>query len=130
MDYRVEYIEKPDHLVAVLSGIRTPATLVAAAAAVASYCTERSINEVLIDVRQMRGELNTLETYDVAGRSIPDQPGIREIGRGAILDHPTNLDRIRFFETVAVNRGLTVKVFDDEDLAVAWLRQGAPNRPG
>lgn len=127
MDYQVEFIEKPDHLVAVLSGVRTPVTLVEAAAAVAGHCVVTGSTQVLIDVRMMRGELNTLETYDVAGRSIPQQPGVRELGRAAILDHTRNLGRVRFFETVAINRGLTLKVFDDEELAVAWLRQGARN---
>jgi len=69
----------------------------------------------------MSGELDTIETYEVAGQELPSQPNARRLIRSAILDHSENLERIRFFETVAINRGLTVKVFDDEETAVRWL---------
>ena len=59
-----------------------------------------------------------------ASQSIPNQNNIRQLVRSAILDNTENIERIRFFETVAINRGLNAKIFDDEDLAVEWLKAG------
>ncbi|HSL16510.1 MAG TPA: hypothetical protein VLB51_01225 [Methylomirabilota bacterium] len=122
MDFQVRVEARDGYVEATLMGVRTPATLMAAAEQVTGVCNELKIFKVLIDVRKMRGKLDTLETFDVAGHKIPQRPGMRLITKSAILDLPPNMDRIRFFETVAVNRGLNVRVFDDEAAAVEWLQ--------
>ena len=121
MDYRLDFTERDGRIVATLGGVRTPETLIAAAAEIAGHCREHGIKYVLIDVRPMQGGLDTLETFEVAGQAIPSQGDARQLVRSAILDHSENLERIRFFETVALNRGLMIKVFDDEADAVRWL---------
>lgn len=127
MDYEFEMLEEDGYVVAALGGIRTPETLITVAARTTAFCNERQIKRVLIDIRRMSGGLDTLETYEVAGHEIPRQESVRRALRAAILDRPENIERIRFFETVAVNRGLNVKVFADEDLAVEWLLTDAGN---
>ena len=121
MNYELKMIEKVGFAAAVLGGVRTPDTLLAAAAQATAFCDERNISRVLIDLRSMSGGLDTLETYDVAGRELPRQEAVRRVLKSAILDRPENIERIRFFETVAVNRGLNVRVFADEETAVEWL---------
>ncbi len=121
MNYELKMIEKDGFAAAVLEGVRTPDTLLAAAAQATAFCDERNISRVLIDLRSMSGGLDTLETYDVAGRELPRQKAVRRVLKSAILDRPENIERIRFFETVAVNRGLNVKVFADEKKAIQWL---------
>lgn len=113
-----------DFLVAALGGVRTPETLMAAAAQTTAHCREHGYSRVVIDLREMSGGLDTLETFEVAGHAIPTQTGARDLVRSAILDLTENIERIRFFETVAVNRGFNVKVFDDEEKAVEWLLRG------
>lgn len=41
--------------------------------------------------------------------------------RRALVVLPRDLDKYQFFETAAVNRAHTVKVFLDEDAALQWL---------
>jgi hypothetical protein len=122
MDFQVRVEARDGYVEATLTGVRTPATLMAAAEQVTGFCNELKIFKILIDVRQMRGKLDTLETFEIAGHRMPQRPGTRLITKSAILDLPPNMDRIRFFETVAVNRGLNVRVFDDEAAAVEWLQ--------
>ena len=121
MELQVKVEARDGYVEATLTGVRTPATLMAAAERVTEACNKLKIFKVLIDVRKMRGRLDTLETFDVAGHRIPQRPETRLITKSAIVDLPPNMDRIRFFETVAVNRGLNVRVFDDEAAAVGWL---------
>lgn len=129
MDYELAIDQDPGFVTARLSGVRSPEALLQAAAEVTTSCRERGIFRVLIDVRTMTGKLDTLETFDVAGRGIPNQTEARRLVRSAILDRSENIERIRFFETVAVNRGLTVKVFDDEAEAVRWLQEDQGEQP-
>jgi hypothetical protein len=121
MKIELEVLEKDGFVAAVLGGVRTPETLMEAASRVTAFCRARGIARVLIDLRPMSGGLDTLETYEVAGHELPKQRNVRRFLRSAILDHPENIERIRFFETVAVNRGLNVRVFADEENAVEWL---------
>lgn len=121
MTYELEFAENDDYAVAILSGVRTPETLIAAASKTTAFCRDRGFSRVLIDLRKMSGGLDTLQTFEVAGHGIPSQKHVRKLVRSAILDHPENLDRIRFFETVAINRGFNVRVFSDEARAIAWL---------
>jgi hypothetical protein len=130
MDYELEIDRDAGFVTARLAGVRRPDSLIEAAAEITADCRDRGIFRVLIDVREMTGQLDTLETFDVAGRGIPNRTEARRLIRSAILDRTENIQRIRFFETVAVNRGLTVKVFDDETDAVRWLLEdlNAPPR--
>ena len=121
MDYQLDIIENDEYVTAKLSGVRRPTSLLEAAVKTTAYCKQNGIHHLLIDIRGMSGGLDTIETYEVAGQGLPSQPNARRLIRSAILDHSENLERIRFFETVAINRGLTVKVFDDEETAVRWL---------
>jgi hypothetical protein len=45
-----------------------------------------------------------------------------------VLEVPV-LDPMRFGETVAVNRGMTVKTFDNPDDALGWLGIAPANNP-
>jgi hypothetical protein len=130
MDYELEIDQGAGFVTARLSGVRRPDSLLTAAAEITTSCRERGVFRLLIDVRTMTGKLDTLETFDVAGRGIPNRTEARRLVRSAILDRTENIERIRFFETVAVNRGLRVKVFDDEAEAVRWLQedQDGPQR--
>ncbi|MEE4272277.1 MAG: hypothetical protein V2I67_11415 [Thermoanaerobaculales bacterium] len=109
------------HVVATFSGTRTPEALLEVATATIGHCREHEMSLVLLDLRPSSGGLDTIETYEIAGHSLPRQDGARQLARLAILDRPENLERIRFFETVAVNRGLAVRSFGDEEHALRWL---------
>lgn len=104
-----------------LGGVRTPEALMEAGTAIISYCLEHSLSRLLIDVRAASGSLDTLEIYEVAGHGIASRENARQVVRSAILDRTENLERVRFFETVAMNRGINVRVFDDRTEAESWL---------
>jgi hypothetical protein len=47
-----------------------------------------------------------------------------------IVCNPKQIADARFFEDVAVNRGLTVRVFTERDAATDWLKQSLPVSAG
>ena len=86
-------------------------------------CLAGGRSKLLIDCRALSGELSTTERYSL-GKLVADENAsvaARAAGRQvrvALVGSQPFIDRDRFGETVAVNRGAAVKV--TEDLASAY----------
>ena len=84
---------------------------------------EKQSTKVVIDGRQLSGEPLTIERF-LYGEFVAE--AVKRLGVGArpvfayVLHEPV-LDPMKFGETVALNRGMNLKVFDDYDLAIGWL---------
>ena len=125
MDFSLEIEEDSGFLLALVAGVRTPQSVAAAAAQVVAECVKRQAACVLIDVRKMSGSLSTLESFEVVSKGFGERSGQRPLMlKAAIIDLPESLERLRFFETAARNRGYNLRCFGDFDLAVEWLRGG------
>lgn len=85
-------------------------------AAVHKYEADR----VLSDERELEYRLGTLDTFELAKFAAEHAPGL---GKVAIVFHPEHLADAAFYETVAVNRGMMVKAFQDYDAALAWVKE-------
>jgi hypothetical protein len=89
-------------------------------------CIEHQRTKVLIDVRTLGGEMSMLERWDYAVGVA--RMNLEYVTRGSlppvqlayVASYPI-LDPNRFGETVALNRGVTVKVTDDFREAMSWL---------
>ena len=84
---------------------------------------EKQNTKVVIDGRQLSGEPLTIERF-LYGEFVAE--AVKRLGVGtppvfAYVLHEPVLDPMRFGETVALNRGMNLKVFDDYDLAIGWL---------
>ena len=87
---------------------------------------QHQAKKVLIDGREITGEPETMERFyygafvadavaDLKKRDVSDVPQF-----AYVLVEPV-LDRYRFGETVAANRGMSVKAFDNLGEAENWL---------
>jgi hypothetical protein len=85
------------------------------AACVGYGVTRLLCNELRLDYR-----LGVADTYRAAEFIAAEAPTVAWV---AIVCNPTQVADARFFEDVAVNRGLTVRVFTELDAAAAWLKQ-------
>ena len=84
---------------------------------------EKQNTKVVIDGRQLSGEPLTIERF-LYGEFVAEAVKRLRIGGApmfAYVLHEPVLDPMRFGETVALNRGMNLKVFDDYDLAIGWL---------
>jgi hypothetical protein len=82
--------------------------------------------KVLVDCRDVKGTMTTADRYQHASFGAEELSKWTRMGesrgtRLAYVAKPPSLDRRRFGETVAVNRGVNVKAFDNTEEALRWL---------
>ncbi len=94
---------------------------------------EHKTKKVLLDGRSVIGKPETIERFfygKFAANSVKAYKG-RGVSPATafayVLKHPL-LDPQRFGETVAVNRGMHVRVFDNMEAAAKWLDIAPPHR--
>ncbi len=82
-------------------------------AAVAHGCTR-----IFCDERACTYALPTMDLFQMAQFITESAP---HVWRAAIVVADHQMDDAKFFETVSVNRGLTLRVFTDTEAAKDWL---------
>jgi hypothetical protein len=99
--------------------------------AVARHQTEK----ILLDGRELQGEPGIIQRFlygEFAAHAVARYITERGVSRASqfayVLQEPV-LDPQRFGETVAVNRGMWVKAFDNLEDALGWLRFAPANKP-
>ena len=76
----------------------------------------------LVDVSDLRGTPPAVfERFELGARFAEIQKSKEKIIAMVIVGEEPMIDRQRFGEIVATNRGAIAKVFTDHDQAVAWL---------
>lgn len=90
---------------------------------------EHGIQKVLVDCLQLEGEPTILQRFvhaTFAARTM-DQFAANDILRStrfAYVGQEPLINRYTFGASVAINRGIIVKVFSSEDEALEWLKVG------
>src|SRR5262245_19932982 len=99
--------------------------------AVARHQTEK----ILLDGRELTGEPDTIHRFlygEFAAHTVmryrTERPVPHALRFAYVLQEPV-LDPQRCGETVAVNRGMWVKAFDNLEDALGWLRLAPANKP-
>jgi len=124
MSYKVYFKFEPDYLYVQASGIRSIENIISLAQDYINASEEKGYKRVLVDVRDMTGELQTVDSYDL-GKEAPDKlGGVHPWLKGAIVDLEKNRERYHFLETVLVNRGFHIRFFSNLDEAKRWLLEG------
>lgn len=86
--------------------------------AVVESCRKNQCKYILCDERRLHYNLSTSETFDLGEYYTSYAPSVVRV---AIVCSRENLEEASFFETVAVNRGLQIRVFTDMEEAENWL---------
>jgi hypothetical protein len=84
-------------------------------------CSESGVTRVLCDERELDYRLSTIDTYQAGEFISANAPAV---ARAAIVCQPKCVADARFWEDVAVNRGLCVRVFTSLDEGRRWLKDG------
>jgi hypothetical protein len=90
---------------------------------IADACNEHGQHRVLIDATKVpERSLSVIDLYQL-GSNLQSY-GFSPSHRIALLCNPGgSTERAKFFELVAVNRGSSVRVFDNRDEAWSWLSE-------
>jgi len=87
--------------------------------AVIDIAVRSGVPRILCDERSLVYTLGTIDTFELA-KTIADRAP--RVARVAIVCRPQDYEDGKFWETVAVNRGLHARAFLDLGQARAWLR--------
>ncbi len=88
--------------------------------AILEACQEGNYSRVLCDETELEYRLGTLDTYQSAVFLASYAP---RLIKAAIVCNEKFVSDAHFWETVAANRGLTVRVFKDVESARHWLHE-------
>jgi hypothetical protein len=79
---------------------------------------KNQLHRIFCDERDLIYSLGIMDTYEAAANLAESTS---EYAKIAILINPSNLEEGEFWEDVAINRGLQVKMFLKEEEAFEWL---------
>jgi hypothetical protein len=101
---------------------------------IADAIEQSDATKILMDGRKVTGDPKVVERfiYGEFAAGVVKQQLQEPYGPGpqfAYVLHEPVLDPFRFGETVAINRGMHVKVFDNVESAIRWLRVSQEDLP-
>jgi hypothetical protein len=120
MAYQLTIEERPTYVYAKATGERTPANALRFLEEAYVACVKSGRPDLLLDMQFTGPSLNTTSIYQVISQRVPDGRNLRKI---AYVDDSIDFDPGMpvFAETVAVNRGVNVRLFQSVELAEEWL---------
>lgn len=87
--------------------------------AIIETAKESGCTRVLCDELELDYALGTFDTFEAAKFIAEQVPGVARV---AIVCKQEQADDAEFWETVATNRGMSVRMFHDLEEAEAWIR--------
>ena len=122
--FRVTLMEESGYLHARAEGPRTPENVLKYLGEVHAACVKDGHTAVLLEMNLEGPSLDAGDIYRVISRGSAEAQGLQRIAYvEASVENP---DKARFAETVALNRGVNVRLFADVESAWRWLTQ-TPN---
>ncbi len=122
MAYDLKVLHEDNYLHIIVTGDNTPEDVAAYLEQIRRVCTEQGFARVLIEEHLTGPSFETVDIYDVVSAASKGvAPAIRYV---AFVDTNPEHDfaEMQFAETVAVNRGVNLKVFRDLPSATEWIR--------
>jgi hypothetical protein len=124
MDTNVEIEEKPGYLKATVTGKNSREAVGAYLKQVREECQRHNCYRILIDEQLEGPRLSTMEVFSIASQGSIDALGVFE----AIAYVDAEMGNMgEFAETVAINRGMPVAIFDNVENAERWLLERQPD---
>jgi len=123
MSYRLKIENNEGTLLVKATGARTYENVLNMTLEIMEACIQHGTPKVLVDVRDLEGRLNVLDSFTIPDEVFPRIRDRRVIQKSAIVDVEEFQGAYRFFENVAVNRGFNLRIFSDQEEAMLWLRK-------
>lgn len=121
MTYALTIIQKPAYLHATITGTNSKENVVSYLSELLQECMARGTDQLLIEERLDGPRVSVADVFQIASKS--SGPARGHFKKIAYIDVNAVGDLMKFAETVAVNRGLPVKVFASVLEADKWLQE-------
>ena len=123
MSYKVDIRCESDYLYVQAGGLRSTDNVTSMIRDYIKVNEKYGYKKLLLDIRNMKGELSTFQSYNLC-KDLPKKvEGFRPNKRTAVVDLEENRDQFRFIETVLVNMGYNFRFFTNITDAELWLRE-------
>jgi hypothetical protein len=119
MPYRLSFSQQPGYLHAIVTGLNNKENVMHYLEDVFRECEARGCNRLLIEERLEGPRIGTFDVFQIASGGTGRAHG--HFKAIAYVDVNARGDLMKFAETVAVNRGLPVRVFSSLSDAEQWL---------
>ena len=121
MEYRLSLVPHPDYLHASVTGTHSAENVERFLREVREACAARGVSACLLEVRFSGPSLATGSIFSVISKESAEAKTLRKV---AYVD-PSDRDpaKIKFAETVALNRGVNVRLFASVEEARRWLEE-------
>jgi hypothetical protein len=121
--YHLSFGVKNECLQVQVTGVNTPQNVLSYLIEIQELCQRHSCSKVLIEENLEGPSINMFEIFEIIGQASQNIPG--SIQKIAYVDINTkhNKKSMHFAETVAVNRGVNIKLFDTTREALSWLSE-------
>jgi hypothetical protein len=119
MSYELRFRQEQAFLHAIVTGTNSKRTVVAYLDQVRRECVARNCSCVLIEEHLEGPRLGLMDVFEIAAEGSRRAPA--QITAMAYVDVNASGDLMQFAETVAMNRGLSVRVFCSVNDATEWL---------
>ena len=123
MAYELTFTDKHDFVHFRVTGDNSPQTVRSYFKDVLAHCVQRGYSAALVEENLQGPSLSLVDIYTLASEAAERARSV--IRRLAYVDvNPEHLgEKIRFAETVSVNRGANIRIFDTVSAADEWIRQ-------
>ena len=119
MSYEFIVTEHATYVHAKVVADRNPANALRFLEEAYAACVKSGRSDLLLEMHLAGGSLTTTSVYNVISQRVPDGRNLRKI---AYVDtSPDDPAMAYFAETVAVNRGVNVRLFQNIAAAEEWL---------
>jgi hypothetical protein len=122
MPWTATYSPDLDAVETTYAGHVTPDELDAAIRGTIDLAAQHGTHRFFADVRDLQGGHSIVDLYEWIERLSRDADGRQMKEAVLVAPQPAGTEFPRFWETAATNRGLNVRLFDDEAAAREWLR--------
>ena len=120
MSYKLTITPKPEYLHAIVTGLNSPENVRSYIEEIQRACKARRCSRVLVEERLEGPRLGTVDLFQITVEECSRAQGffkaVAYVGVNAAGD------LMEFAETVAVNRGVPMRMFATVDDAERWLR--------
>ena len=121
MEYHLSLVPHPGYLHASVTGTHSAQNAARFLREVREACTRQGVSAVLLEVRFSGPSLATGSIFGVISQESTEGKSLRKVAYVDASDRDPA--KIKFAETVALNRGVNVRLFANVEEAGRWLAE-------